>query len=271
MLCAVWYPSYALMHILRAYCVEVGRVIDIYQARALFFGQEKPRHRLQFQCSDDACRAMAGTKVTAVNYDKLVAEGDEIVLKPHFRMNPQSPHVEACEWVVRERLTALRDGPDADEWKPGRPGFRHLKSGDLVDLYVPCRQATSVASDAWKEYEPAQSGERENRWGRERGVLRKTRGNLNRTNSLETVVTVYELLEPSERRAANVRVGEARRLPYSKAFCSVQHYFSVRGDRIFHGGVRVKTHGPNFAVRFFDRVLRPDAVRTCEALEVGCT
>src|SRR5581483_5730517 len=185
-----------LMHILRAYCVEVGRILDIYQARALFFAQEKPRRRLQFECSDDACRAMAGTKVTAVNYDKLVAEGDQIVLKPHFRMNPQSPHIEACEWLAREKLIAQRDAPDADERKPGRPGFRHLKSGDLVDMYVPCRPATSVASEAWKESEPAQSGERDNRWRRERGVLRKTRGNLNRTNSLETVVTVYELLEP---------------------------------------------------------------------------
>jgi hypothetical protein len=125
-----------LMHIARAYCVETGRVIDIYQARALFFAQGKPRHRLQFQCSDDACRAATATKVTAVNYDKLVAEGDQMVLKPHFRLNPQSPHIEVCEWVALERLIATGGGPDAEERKPTGVGFRHVKSTDLVDVYV---------------------------------------------------------------------------------------------------------------------------------------
>ena len=31
------------MHIARAYCVEEGRAVDIYQARALFFAQDEPR------------------------------------------------------------------------------------------------------------------------------------------------------------------------------------------------------------------------------------
>jgi hypothetical protein len=138
------------MHILRAYCVEVGRIVDIYQARALFFGQEKPRRRLQFRCSDDACRTAAATKVTAVNYDKLVVEGDQIALKPHFRMNPQSLHIEACEWVAREQWMALRDAPDPDERKPPRARFRHLKSVDLVDIYVPCQPPASAAPTTWK-------------------------------------------------------------------------------------------------------------------------
>ena len=77
--------------------------------------------------------------------DKLVAEDDRIVLKPHFRMNPQSPHIEACEWVARERLLVIHDAADVDR-KPPRAGFRHLKSVDFVDIYVPCQPATFVAS-----------------------------------------------------------------------------------------------------------------------------
>src|SRR3954468_2052839 len=141
------------MHILRAYCVEVGRILDIYQARALFFAQDEPRRRFQFQCSDDACRAATATKVTAVNYDKLVGESDHVVFKPHFRMNPQSQHVQACEWVVRERSIVKRDGPDADERKLPRAGFRHLKSVDFVDIYAPCQPARSVASITWEDCE----------------------------------------------------------------------------------------------------------------------
>ena len=33
------------MRIARAYCVETERVIDIYQARALFFARDEPRRR----------------------------------------------------------------------------------------------------------------------------------------------------------------------------------------------------------------------------------
>jgi len=222
------------MHILRAYCVEVGRILDVYQARALFFAQEEPRHRFQFQCSDDACRAATATKVIAVNYDKLVAEGDQIVLKPHFRMNPQSAHVEACEWVARERRSGLREAADANERKPNHVGFRHLKRSDLVDIYVP---AASVASRTRDGVPQAQLADTERRWSEEPGVRRKGSDNYTRTSSLEALVTVYELLEPSERRTVKLRVGTAKRLPYSKAFCRVGHYFSVHGDRIFHGGV----------------------------------
>jgi len=59
------------VHIERAYCMETGRVLNIYQARAVFFNQGEPRSRLEFLCSDDACRAQNATKVTGVNYDKL--------------------------------------------------------------------------------------------------------------------------------------------------------------------------------------------------------
>jgi len=207
--------------------------------------------------------------VTAVNYDKLVAEGDQMVLKPHFRLNPQSPHIEACEWVALERLIATGGGPDAEKRKPTGVGFRHVKSTDLVDVYVPCQPAVSAASARWEGLERAELTDRGKRWSKEPGLLRKGPGNQTRTDSLEVVVTIYELLEPRERGAATLRVGGGRRLPYGKAFCRVGHYFSVRGERIFHGGVRVQAHGPNFAVRFFDRVLRPDAAGNCEALEVA--
>ena len=79
------------MRIARVYCVEVGKIVDIYGARALFFAQDEPRRRFQFLCSDNICRETNTTKVTGVNYDKLVEEGDCIVQKPHFRMNSESP------------------------------------------------------------------------------------------------------------------------------------------------------------------------------------
>lgn len=260
------------MHIARAYCVEVGKVVDIYQARALFFAQEEPRRRFQFVCSDDVCRGANATRVTGVNYDKLVEdERDRVVVKPHFRMNPETRHSPACEWMARERALKAPDCSDAEPDRQGRAHhLRHLKSGDLVDVFLPNFSATrSMPPDPAEPSSAASAGQELSGSGRDDELRQRGRSNPTRSDFLETVVGAYELLELEERREAALRIGQGPRLPYSKAFCRVEHYFSVRGERIFHGGVRVRAHGPNFAVRFFDRIARTSKLGTPHVLDVS--
>jgi hypothetical protein len=136
------------MQIVRAYCVQAGKVVDVYQARALFFAQEQPRCRFQLLCSDDACRAANATKVTGVNYDKLVEAGDCIAVRPHFRMNPDSPHIDACEWVVREK--ALRRPDDVSGHARPRARyqrFRRFKATNLVAVFWPKPAAAPALVD----------------------------------------------------------------------------------------------------------------------------
>ena len=134
------------MHIARAYCVEEGKAVDIYQARALFFAQDEPRRRFEFLCSDDACRAARATKVTGVNYDKLVEQGDRVVQKPHFRMNGESPHMAGCEWVLRDRHLDARDSlsPEGPQTAYTTCRARNLKSSDVVDVFLPSLTAAAV-------------------------------------------------------------------------------------------------------------------------------
>jgi hypothetical protein len=244
------------MHIARVYCVEAGKIVDIYQARALFFEQVEPRHRFQFLCSDPACRSTQATKVTGVNYDKLVEEGDCIAQKPHFRMNSESPHIASCEWVAQERALRRLDSDTEDTYPRRSHGqFRHLKASDLVDVFWPAPAAAPALLDKAADVTVSHSA------GRESEILGSTRthqrgrsSNCTRVDFLETVTSAYELLEPEERREATIRIGRGPTLSYHKAFCRIEHYLGVPGCRIFHGGVRVQLHGPNFAVRFFDRV-----------------
>lgn len=207
----------------------------------------KPRRRFQFLCSDDACRAANATRVTGVNYDKLVEdERDRVVVKPHFRMNPETQHDPGCEWVARDRLFEALDPPDE---MPSRLGegrrFRRLKSSDLVDVFLPAQTATATAPSTFTRLVPlrARGGEATRV---DCGNARNPRGlsNPTRTDFLETVVSAYELLDPEERREGMLRIGRGSRLPYSKAFCRIEHYFSAGGNRIFHGGVHVQPHGP---------------------------
>ncbi len=260
------------MHIARAYCVEAGKVVDIYQARAFFFAQDEPRRRFQFLCSDDACRVVNATRVTGVNYDKLVEdERDRVVVKPHFRMNPETPHNAVCEWVARERVLEALDSSDGEREPRGHAGrFRNLKSTDLVDVFLLAHSETAAMPPASAEsVSPASEGGEPA--GFDHGDTRKQGrlSNPTRVDFLETVVSAYELLEPEERRQAMLRIGGSSRLPYSKAFCRVEHYFSAREDRIFHGGVRVRVHGPNFALRFFDRVPRANRTGKADIFDVS--
>jgi hypothetical protein len=260
------------MRIARAYCVEAGKAVDIYQARALFFAQDEPRRRFQFLCSDDACRAANATRVTGVNYDKLIEdERDRVVVKPHFRMNPETPHNPGCEWVDRERLFEASDPPGE---LPPRHGegrcFRRLKSSDLVGVLLPAQTATAAVPATSTRLAPLKERDRA-AIGIDASNARNPRrlSNPTRTDFLEAVVSAYELLEPEERREAMLRIGQGPRLSYSRAFCRVEHCLSVHGQRIFHGGVRVRPHGPNFAIRFFDRARRADGSGKDDEFEIS--
>ena len=239
------------MHIARAYCVEAESIVDIYKARALFFAGDEPRVRFEFLCSDELCRASNATKVIGVNYDKLVEEGDCFVQKPHFRTNAGCVHIDSCEWVAREREIRRLEAPPARS--PCR-GFRRLKADDLVGVFWPDPSAAPGPTDTGPIVARSPSPNH-------RGILsndsRPQRTyTLNRTtvDFLETVISAYELLDSDERHEAQLRIGSGPTFSYSKAFCRIQYYLGIFGPRIFHGGVRVEVHGPNYAVRFFDRI-----------------
>lgn len=248
------------MHIGRAYCLEAERIVDIYQARALFFAQEVPRRRFHFRCSDDACRGPNATRVTGVNYDKLVEDGrDRIVVQPHFRMNQETPHSPECEWVARERILNERALGDTELTRgSGANGFRRLKISDLIDVFAPSYSTAAVTAAGTAESTGATlSGQRACAPVRDPKPHRRPSSIPTSVDFLDAVVSVYELLGTDERREAVLRIGRGPKLPYSRAFCRVENYFQAKGERIFHGGVRVRLHGPNFAVRFFDRVAVP--------------
>ncbi len=245
------------MRISRAYCLEESKILDIYRARALFFAQDEPRRRFEFVCSDEFCRASNATKVIGINYDKLVEEGDCFVQKPHFRTNPGGVHVAACEWVQRERDILKLEAANTD-MLPGssHSGFRRLKADDLVAVFWPDPASAPGPTDTDPIVASRPSPNHERTVSNNAHLSRACRLNPTRVDFLETVTSAYELLEPDERDEAKLRIGTGPTFSYRKAFCRIEYYLGVRGPRIFHGGVWVEVHGPNYAVQFFDR-LRP--------------
>lgn len=129
----------------------------------------------------------------------------------------------------------------------GVRGFRHLKLSEIVDVFLPSLAVSSPVCELVK------------RTGIDVPTLQLDTDQtfrLRRPAFLQTVVSEYEFLDPEERNEARLRIGWGPRLPDSKAFRRIQQYFATRGARIYHGGVAVWLHGPNFSLRFFDPVAR---------------
>jgi len=167
-------------------------------------------------------------------------------------MNPKCSHIAGCEWLAREIALKVEqtDGAPRNA-RDAVSRLRRVKSSDVVDVFLPRSPVSFVAAESRHEAGKVDSYEAHS----DRGLMRRRSDNFTTADFLETVVSVYELLEPEERREARLRIAFGPRLPYSKAFCQIQHYFATRGKRIYHGGVCVRLHGPNFSVRFFDRIV----------------
>lgn len=246
------------MHIERVFCVELGRIVDIYEARDCYFAQTPPRRRFNFLCSDRRCRESNGTKVTGVNYDKLVEELDQYV-KPHFRENTK--HIADCEWVeFEEALTEFDDEPGGGAGGQDEPGGPerggNAKSSNVVDIFVPptaggARDGGRIPPDVVDRIRRIPG-----RGDRINAIKNYLRDNPNRTSFLENVVDSYlGLTTDEERRAARLKIGEARLRSYRECFRPVRFYDRRPAeDYIFYGGASAMRYGRNYSLMFYDRV-----------------
>ena len=82
--------------IIEAYCVQLGRVIDIDEAHFESLKDAPPAKRLDFLCSSPSCRAK-GVKITGASYDRPLSKQQRAM---HFRENSHYPHEPDCEWVI---------------------------------------------------------------------------------------------------------------------------------------------------------------------------
>jgi len=83
------------MSIQEAYCIELGRVVSIIEARQEFLSQDISRRysEYHFLCSTESCRA-AGVKITGACYKELP---EEHKVSPYYKYSEKNnkPHHKA--------------------------------------------------------------------------------------------------------------------------------------------------------------------------------
>ncbi len=246
------------MKIIRAYCLEMNRVVDIYQARDHYFDiyssiDLDKRRRFQFLCSDENCRTKNKTLVSGVNYDKLIEETDNYV-RPHFR--DLGKHMDDCEWVEFEQVTDEIEA-EAEQDSSSRPRqTRHVKRTDVVDIFAPGRDDDETGSEGLvgtDEYERV----RRMPDARSRREALKTllRRSPSQSSILENVVSSYHLLTTKQRESTMLTVKGIGERSYGEWFKHVKGCTLHDDTFIYYGGAWVKAYADgSFALNFFDEV-----------------
>lgn len=221
------------MEILEAYCENLGRIVEIYEAQEEYFSQpEGNRHRFVFRCSDATCRAAKNPLIVGVNYDKNSEESDKYQ-QPHFKSHIKHPHIDTCTWMLGD--ACRREGnPSGDTRNVRHP---RPKATNVVDVFEPkhsdtllsttaagVRQSTAVSCDAVHE----DGGQASGRIG------------ITTTSRLEKLIDCWSQMEPDERRDHRVTI-DGRTLTYHQLCLRVGILTEEEnGIRVVFGGARVK-------------------------------
>jgi hypothetical protein len=241
------------MEILEAYCHDLGRVVEIYEAQEEYFAQPSGRrHRFEFRCSDPTCRAEKNPLVVGVNYDKN-AEDSEKYQQPHFKSHSNHPHIDTCMWAVAEaiRRKELLGGDERDIYHP-RP-----KATNVVDVFSPRDADTLLPAIAAADHaSPAFPGDAKTKDG---GQARNRTG-VSATSLLEKFVDCWSNLDVEQRRNHHIVI-EGRSLTYRQAILRVNLLTEEEnGTRVVYGGAHVKawpTADPtHYYVNFMDECER---------------
>ena len=241
----------AKIQVSEAYCVELGEVVSISDARRAYFSQSEPRARYTFQCSYADCLALAKPPtITAVNYASLP---QDTYRAAHFR-DPGVGHVPGCHWQGEEPDVSDQ-GLGGEAAHKDREAKRKLH--DFINEFDPTivkpKDGKGVSGSAGSN--PAQ-GRGQGRSGVAKGSSFSTR---NRTSSFERLVEYYRNahkdLSSNEFFGLQLKVTGEGEMPLISYFPNISKAAPGSPNRVIHGGARLEPRkGNGFMFWFIDRV-----------------
>ncbi|SCA56742.1 conserved hypothetical protein [Candidatus Terasakiella magnetica] len=217
------------MAITSAFCVELDKEVDIYEAREEYFAQAEPREPFTFLCPDKNCRDTYSPHITGVNYRKMPGV-DPIKNRPHFRANSDSPHSQDCPWVeYREAVEELEQEND------GQP--RNFKEHDLVDIFKPQKEVANKDESKTDDYLE---------WSTHIKTITNKRSRINawkealknsphKTTKLEEVVSCFLSMSEDDLHNYHLTIPGVGKRTYRQHFKPIRYSKPDGIKRIFYG------------------------------------
>ena len=249
-----------IMRIDVAYCVELDKVIDIYEAcyqysvrleQAKAAGKRVPP-RFNFLCSDPRCRVStdSGVRITGVNHHKS-PEDQKLTKSAHYRV--WDTHINDCEWVELNAVL-MANQPGGDNKESAQPRQITQKVTRLITQFDPVDPdeidipANNPLVDELerirRETDPVIRRQKRAQYASGAG---------SKTSSLEAFVSCYEELKDGAALHEQVRLPGNVTSSYHEVF---RHFSRPQLSTlaVWYGGARLyKRYGDGFSLTFLDR------------------
>lgn len=228
-----------------AYCIQSSRVVDISEARDLYFSQAPPRKDLKFLCPDDLCRAEFSPAITGVNYKKILGQ-DNFILKPHFRMDSRPAHHPDCPWFEIVEVMDLVDAQSSGQSELVQVFLPTGENGKPQDRHIPVEVISKIKKL------PAKS-DRINAYKKHLGQKQRT------TSRLHEAVRCYKGMSIDDLKTTPFRIGDLPVKTFAKYFahvryCSPDSYY----PRIYYGEGNVRRWKTGYSIRFAQKARQRD-------------
>jgi hypothetical protein len=245
--------------ITRAFCVELGRVVTITEARREFLSRIPPLGAFTFQCDDQACISTTLTPVliTGVNY-RFAAEEKVKYKAAHFRH--EHGHRVGCRWVLdSENIGTMQPVPAHDGAKIFKTA--RSKSNDLVTAFDPTIRSKPRTLAVATAMDEAGDGPRQRPDSAIMGIGLKinSKDGETRTHDLERLVESFvearSSLDPESFRKLSLKIKGSKQTTYREYFQQIQYCDSDTLTGITYGGVVfIQDYATGFKLSFFDSI-----------------
>ncbi|MGN0923267.1 ATPase [Ectopseudomonas mendocina] len=242
------------VRVTRAYCIQLGEVLSITEARREYFTLPEPRSRFDFLCSNVSCRDLPVKPViTGVNYHRHPTDTYQAA---HYRREEKYSHAPDCEWMIDE------EAEEVDGKLPGETAEDALrrrakrKLHDYIDTFDPNPQQATDHTSTGSTAEGSDATDERRRARVDRG---DNLSGSNRTSNLERLVECYRQarkeLSDEEFKALTLHVQGVGSLPLSTYFKHITYGKLGASNRVLYGGAALIDHysGGGFRFRFIDK------------------
>lgn len=242
-----------------AYCVELGRNVDIQEACAEFFYQNQ-YDRFSFLCSDETCRKSKpnGVRVIGVNHYRLPSE---LIKSPHYR--EQDSHAYDCYWEELDRALNDEDlSSDAtngldDEIEKNRLRLIRKVKRLISKFIIPTDGGNDNRTVGFNALDAELNRIRRNNDPalRRKAFRQYAQGTGATTTSLESLVSCFEELRDLDELEQTLAIDGNGSFTFRQGFRHVRLGPTSR-FAIYYGGAKLqsKRYGKGFVLKFIDEL-----------------
>ena len=233
----------------RAFCVELGKNVDIDEIHHESIKDGTPHKRFNFLCTDPICQEN-GVRIVGVAYDKLPSQRKVL---PYFRRDRegQSNHHPECEWFrdgLYYNFDGLHEGETEQQARIRR--LLYKKSTNIIELYDPNPKTEKAKKlkDYFIELDVAPMMSNRKRRILHESMKRRTRNSTTdfyRVASNHHLLSNYFVLQDFKQIKLHVvGIGETTWFKYFKI---IKYFNSTREPCIFYSSIkRIQKYGNGF-------------------------